>query len=65
MYNEESASLVLRTSDLPSNSSNNIGSSNLYYTDMTWSNINLRTLLGSMMTNMINLLLCQWLINQM
>ena len=48
MYNEESASLVLRTSDLPSNSSNNIGSSNLYYTDMTWSNINLRTLLGNM-----------------
>ena len=48
MYNEESASLVLRSSDLPSNSSNNIGSSNLYYTDMTWSNINLRTLLGNM-----------------
>jgi hypothetical protein len=46
MYNE-SASLVLRTSDLPSNSSNNIGSSDQYYTNMTWSNINLRTLLGN------------------
>jgi len=47
MYNE-SASLVLRTSDLPSNSTNNIGSSDQYYTNMTWSNINLRTRLGSM-----------------
>jgi len=48
MYNEESASLILRTSDLPSNSSNNIGSSDQYYINMTWSNINLRTLLGNM-----------------
>lgn len=47
MYNEESASLVLRTSDLP-NGTNNIGSSDQFYTNMTWSNINLRTLLGSM-----------------
>ena len=47
MYNEESASLVLRSSDLP-NGTNNIGSSDQHYTSMTWSNINLRTLLGSM-----------------
>ena len=47
MYNEESASLVLRTSDLP-NGTNNIGSSDQFYTNMTWSNISLRTLLGSM-----------------
>ncbi len=47
MYNEESASLVLRSSDLP-NGTNNIGSSDQYYTNMTWSNINLRTLLGNM-----------------
>ena len=48
MYNEESASLVLRTSDLPVNSSNNVGSADQFYTNMTWSNINLRVLLGSM-----------------
>ena len=48
MYNEESASLILRTGDLPSNSSNNVGSADLYYTNMTWYNINLRTLLGNM-----------------
>lgn len=44
----ESASLVLKTSDLPANGTNNIGSSDQYYTNMTWSNINLRTLLGNM-----------------
>ena len=48
MYNEESASLVLKSSDLPANGANNIGSSDQFYTNMTWSNINLRTLLGSM-----------------
>ncbi len=48
MYNEESATLVLRTSDLPANSSNNVGSADQFYTNMTWSNINLRTLLGAM-----------------
>lgn len=48
MYNEESASLVLRTSDLPQNATNNNGSSNSLYTDMTWSNIDLRMLLGAM-----------------
>jgi len=48
MYNEESASLILRTSDLTANSTNSVGTSNLYYTNMTWENINLRTLLGNM-----------------
>ena len=48
MYNEESASLVLKSSDLPANGTNNIGNSDQFYTNMTWSNINLRTLLGSM-----------------
>ena len=48
MYNEESATLVLRSSDLPANSSNNVGSADQFYTNMTWSNINLRTLLGAM-----------------
>ena len=48
MYNEESASLILRTGDLPQNSSNNVGSADLYYTNMTWNNINLRSLLGEM-----------------
>ena len=46
MYNEESASLILRTGDLPLNSSNNVGSSDQYLTNFTWNNINLRTLLG-------------------
>jgi hypothetical protein len=48
MYNEESASLILRTSDLTANSTNNVGSSDANFTNMTWSNINLRTLLGAM-----------------
>ncbi len=47
MYNEESASLVLRSSDLP-NGTNSVGTSDQFYTNMTWANINLRTLLGSM-----------------
>ena len=46
MYNEESASLVLRVGDLPNNGSNNVGSCDAYHTNMTWNNINLRTLLG-------------------
>ena len=48
MYNEESGSLILRTGDLPLNSSNNVGSSDQYLTNMTWNNINFRTLLGHM-----------------
>ena len=48
MYNEESASLVLRVADLPNNGSNNVGSCDAYHTNMTWNNINLRTLLGDM-----------------
>jgi hypothetical protein len=43
-----SATLVLRTYDLTAGSSTNIGTSNAYRTDMTWNNINLRTLLGDM-----------------
>jgi hypothetical protein len=48
MFNAECATLVLRTADLPANSSNAVGSTNQYITNMTWNNINLRTLLGSM-----------------
>ena len=48
MYNEESASLVLRVGDLPNNGSNNVGSCDAYHTNMTWNNINLRSLLGDM-----------------
>ena len=48
MYNEEVASLVLRVGDLTANSTNAVGTSNQFHTNMTWSNINLRTLLGPM-----------------
>ena len=48
MYNQESASLILRTSDLTAGTQNNVGRSDQFFTNMTWSNINLRTLLGSM-----------------
>ena len=48
MYNEESASLVLRVGDLPNGSSNNVGTCDAFHTNMTWNNINLRTLLGDM-----------------
>ena len=48
MYNEESASLVLRSGDLTANATNTVGTSDQHYTNMTWSNINLRTLLGDM-----------------
>jgi hypothetical protein len=47
MYNEESASLVLRVGDLTANATTSVGTSDQYYTNMTWSNINLRTLLGA------------------
>ena len=48
MYHEESASLVLRVGDLTANATNTVGTSDQHYTNMTWSNINLRTLLGDM-----------------
>jgi hypothetical protein len=47
MYNEECATLVLRSGDLI-NGSNSVGTSDARFTNMTWSNINLRTLLGNM-----------------
>jgi hypothetical protein len=48
MSNLQIASLVLRSSDIPSNSSNQYGSSDQYKLTQTWNNINLRTLLGDM-----------------
>ena len=48
MYNQECASLILNTCDLPLNASNNIGTLDQYITNATWNNINMRTLLGSM-----------------
>ena len=44
----ESASLVLKTSDLTAGTTNQIGSADTYMTNMTWNNINLRTILGAM-----------------
>jgi hypothetical protein len=48
MYNAETATLVLRTADLTPNTTNAIGTADVYLLRMTWNNINLRTLLGSM-----------------
>ena len=52
MYNEECATLVLRSGDLPAPPNNpnpnNNGFSDQYHTNMTWTNINLRTVLGDM-----------------
>ena len=48
MYNEECATLVLRSGDLTANSTNSVGTADARFTNMTWSNINLRTLLGNM-----------------
>jgi hypothetical protein len=48
MSNYENAALVLRTSDLTAGSTTNVGTCDQYKTNMTWNNINLRTLLGSM-----------------
>ena len=47
MYNEECATLVLRSGDLTANSTNLVGTADARFTNMTWSNINLRTLLGN------------------
>ena len=48
MYNEECASIILRTADLTANQTTNIGTADAYLTNMVWSNINLRTVLGAM-----------------
>ena len=48
MNSTPSSTLVLKVSDLTANASNNIGICNAYRTDMTWNNINLRTLLGDL-----------------
>ena len=48
MYNEEVASLVLNVGNLTNNSTNVVGTSNQFHTNMTWSNIDLRMLLGPM-----------------
>ena len=48
MYNEECATLVLRSGDLTANSTNLVGTADARFTNMTWSNINLRTLLDNM-----------------
>jgi hypothetical protein len=47
----EKAALVLKTNDLTTNSTTTIGSCDQFKTNMTWNNINLRTLLGSMYDN--------------
>ena len=45
---QETASLVLKSSDLTLNASTAIGTSDQFGTTLTWNNINLRTLLGDM-----------------
>ena len=48
MTNLKTASLLLKTSDIPLNGSDVYGSSNQFRSSMTWNNINLRTVLGDM-----------------
>jgi hypothetical protein len=48
MFNAETATLVLRSADLTANTTNAIGTADVYLLRLTWNNINLRTLLGSM-----------------
>lgn len=48
MIEKQIAVLTLQSYYLPINSKNSIGSSDTFISDMTWSNINLRTLLGDM-----------------
>jgi hypothetical protein len=48
MFNAETSTLVLRSADLTPNTTNAIGTADVYLLRMTWNNINLRTLLGSM-----------------
>jgi hypothetical protein len=45
---QETASLVLRSSDLTINASTAVGTANVNGTQLTWNNINLRTLLGDL-----------------
>jgi len=48
MSNAENASLVLKTADLPFNSTTSVGNTDQYLLNLTWSNINMRTVLGTM-----------------
>lgn len=48
MFNAESATLILRSNDLTANTTNAVGTADAFFTNMTWNNINLRTLLGTM-----------------
>ena len=48
MFNAETATLVLRSADLTAGSTNAVGTADTFLTNMTWNNINLRTLLGPM-----------------
>ena len=48
MSSIQMASLVLRTSDLTDNATNQYGTINQYKTAYTWNNINLRTVLGDL-----------------
>ena len=48
MNNQTSATLVLRTADFALNDTNSVGTADQYNTNWTWSNLNLRTLLGDM-----------------
>ena len=47
-YNQEVASLVFNTSDLTVDATTYVGTCDEFRTEMTWSNINLRTVLGPM-----------------
>ena len=47
-YNQQSATLVLQTADLALNSTNSAGTADANNTNWTWSNLNLRTILGDM-----------------
>ena len=46
--NQQSSTLVLQTADLTPNSTTNVGTADQFNTSWTWSNLNLRTLLGDM-----------------
>jgi hypothetical protein len=48
MEEKRSCRLVLKTSDLTTNASTNIGTCDQFRTSFTWNNINLRMLLGDM-----------------
>jgi len=48
MFNAESATLILRSNDLTLGATNAVGTADTFLLNMTWNNINLRTLLGSM-----------------